>query len=50
VRVIVHLAEVVVAVAVVACLAAIAVEPALAHQVLADPFGTLSEVIGQFLS
>jgi hypothetical protein len=41
-------AEIVVAIAVAACLVAMAMEPALARQVLADPFGTLSEVIGRF--
>lgn len=45
---VVRAAEVVVAVAVAACLLAIAVEPALARQVAADPFGTLSEVLGRF--
>jgi hypothetical protein len=42
-----HVAEAIVAVAVVACLASIAMEPTLARQVLADPFGTLSEVLGR---
>ena len=41
--------EALVAIAVLACLVSIAAEPALAHQVLADPFGTLSEVMGRFL-
>jgi len=48
VRVVVHLAEAIVAAAVVACLLSIAVEPPLARQVLTDPFGTLSEVVGRF--
>jgi hypothetical protein len=48
VRAILFGAEGVVVVAVAACLVAIAVEPALARQVLADPFGTLSEVLGRF--
>jgi hypothetical protein len=42
-----HAAEAIVALAVVACLASIAMEPSLARQVLADPFGTLSEVLGR---
>jgi hypothetical protein len=45
---IVRLAEVVIAVAVAACVISIAVEPSLSSQVVADPFGTLSEVIGRF--
>jgi hypothetical protein len=45
---IVRLAEVVIAVAVAACIISIAVEPSLSSQVMADPFGTLSEVIGRF--
>jgi hypothetical protein len=45
---IVRLAEVVIAVAVAACIISIAVEPSLSSQVVADPFGTLSEVIGRF--
>jgi hypothetical protein len=40
--------EVVVGLAVLACLGAIFCEPALARQVVADPFGTLSEVVGRF--
>jgi len=48
VRAVSHLAEAIVAAAVVACLLSIAVEPPLARQVLSDPFGTLSEVIGRF--
>jgi hypothetical protein len=47
VRVASHAAEAIVALAVVACLASIAMEPSLARQVLADPFGTLSEVLGR---
>lgn len=39
--------EIVIGVAVMACLGSIAVEPSLARQVLADPFGTLSEVMGR---
>jgi hypothetical protein len=39
--------EIVIGVAVMACLGSIAVEPSLARQVLADPFGTLSEVLGR---
>jgi hypothetical protein len=42
-----HVAEAIVALAVVACLASITMEPTLARQVLADPFGTLSEVLGR---
>jgi hypothetical protein len=45
-----HLAEGVLALAAVACLISITVEPTLASQVLADPFGTLSEVMGRFVS
>jgi len=45
---IVRLAEVVIAIAVAACILSIAVEPSLSSQVVADPFGTLSEVIGRF--
>jgi hypothetical protein len=41
-------AEIVVGIAVVACLMSIAMEPSLGRQVLADPFGTLSEVLGRF--
>jgi hypothetical protein len=47
VRLLVHGAEAVVGVAILACLLAILVEPSLARQVVADPFGTLSEVIGR---
>src|SRR5205814_212340 len=47
VRLIVHLSEGVIAAAVAACLIAMAIEPSLARQVLADPFGTLSETIGR---
>jgi hypothetical protein len=47
VRLLSHVAEAVVALAVLACLASIAMEPTLARQVLADPFGTLSEVLGR---
>jgi len=45
-----HLAEGVLALAAAACLISITVEPTLASQVLADPFGTLSEVMGRFVS
>jgi hypothetical protein len=48
VRAIVRLSELVVAAAVAACLVSVAVEPALSRQVAADPFGTLSEVIGRY--
>jgi hypothetical protein len=48
VRGILFASEAVVVVAVAACLLAIAVEPSLARQVVADPFGTLSEVMGRF--
>ena len=47
-QVAVRLADAVVALAVVACLVSIAIEPTLARQVLADPFGALSEVLGRF--
>jgi hypothetical protein len=40
--------EAILTIAVAACLLSIAVEPALASQVLADPFGALSEVLGRF--
>jgi hypothetical protein len=40
--------EAVLVVAVAACLLSIAVEPSLAAQVMADPFGALSEVLGRF--
>jgi hypothetical protein len=40
--------EGVLCVAVGACLLSIAIDPTLAPQVLADPFGTLSEVLGRF--
>jgi hypothetical protein len=50
VRLVTHLAEVVVGIAVLACLISITVEPSLAAQVAADPFGTLSEVIGRLSS
>ncbi len=46
----VRLAEAVIALAVAACIVSIVVEPTLAGQVIADPFGTLSEVIGRFVS
>jgi hypothetical protein len=49
VKAVVYASEAIVAVAVVACLVAIAAEPSLARQVLADPFGALSEVMGRFL-
>jgi hypothetical protein len=48
VQVVLYAAEAVVVIAVAACLVAMLVEPSLARQVLADPFGTLSEVIGRF--
>ena len=48
VRILSHLAEAIVGIAVLACMLSIAMEPSLARQVLADPFGTLSEVIGRF--
>jgi hypothetical protein len=41
-------AEGFVAVAAGACLISVAIDPSLAREVLADPFGTLSEVIGRF--
>jgi hypothetical protein len=44
-----HLAEAVIALAAAACIVSIVVEPTLAGQVLADPFGTLSEVMGRFV-
>jgi hypothetical protein len=47
VRLLVHGAEAIVALAVLACLLSICVEPTLARQVLADPFGTLSEMMGR---
>jgi PII-like signaling protein len=40
--------EVVVGIAALACAGAIFCEPALARQVVADPFGALSEVVGRF--
>jgi hypothetical protein len=40
--------EAVVGLAVAACLISVAMEPSLARQVLADPFGTLSEVMGRW--
>jgi hypothetical protein len=40
--------EFVVGFAVLACLGAVFCEPTLARQVVADPFGTLSEVVGRF--
>lgn len=40
--------EAVLVIAVAACLLSIAIEPSLARQVLADPFGALSEVLGRF--
>jgi len=43
-----HLAEAIVGIAVLACMLSIVMEPSLARQVFADPFGTLSEVIGRF--
>lgn len=47
-RAVVLVAEVIVAVAAGACVLSVAMEPALAAQVLADPFGALSEVIGRW--
>ena len=47
IRLVQHLAEIIIAVAALACLASIACEPSLVWQVLADPFGTLSEVVGR---
>ena len=44
-----HLAEVVIGLSAAACIVSIIVEPTLAGQVLADPFGTLSEVMGRFV-
>ncbi len=41
-------AECFVAVAAGACLISVAIDPSLAREVLADPFGTLSEVMGRF--
>jgi hypothetical protein len=48
VRILVQLADIVIAIAVGACLLSVAVEPGLVRQVIADPFGTLSEVMGRF--
>jgi hypothetical protein len=48
IQLIVRLGEIAVAIAVGACLLAIAFEPSLARQVLADPFGALSEVLGRY--
>jgi hypothetical protein len=45
---VVNAGEAVLAIAVGACLLSIAIEPTLAPQVLADPFGALSEVLGRF--
>ena len=47
VQVLVRGAELIVAAAVLGCLLSICVEPTLARQVLADPFGALSEVLGR---
>jgi hypothetical protein len=49
VRLAMHLAEGVIGLAAAACILSILVEPTLAAQVLADPFGTLSEVLGRLL-
>jgi hypothetical protein len=49
VRLAVHLAEAVIGLAAAACIVSILVEPTLAAQVLADPFGTLSEVLGRLV-
>jgi hypothetical protein len=46
-RLITHAGELVLVLAVLACLLSIALEPSLAAQVIADPLGTLSEVIGR---
>jgi hypothetical protein len=46
-KIVMHASEVIVGLAVAACLVSIVLEPALSRQVLADPFGTLSEVIGR---
>jgi hypothetical protein len=43
-----RLSEATIAIAASACVLAIAFEPSLANQVLADPFGALSEVLGRF--
>jgi hypothetical protein len=48
VRGVLFASEAVVVIAVAACLLAIALEPSLARQVVADPFGALSEVMGRF--
>ena len=48
-KILMHLGEAVIGLAVAACLVSIVVEPSLARQVLADPFGTLSEVLGRGL-
>jgi hypothetical protein len=47
-RIVTTAAEGFVAVAAAACLVSVAIDPSLAREVLADPFGTLSEVIGRF--
>jgi hypothetical protein len=49
VRLVTRLAEVAIAIAAGACLLSIAAEPVLAGEVVTDPFGALSEVIGRYL-
>src|SRR5262245_20274961 len=46
-RIVTTLAEGFVAVAASACLISVAIDPSLAREVLADPFGTLAEVMGR---
>lgn len=50
VRSVTHFAEGAICIAVVACLVSVSVEPSLGQQVLADPFGALSEVVGRLTS
>jgi len=45
VQAVLYASEAIVAIAAMACVVAMLIEPSLARQVLADPFGTLSEVI-----
>jgi len=47
-RIVSHAAEAFVALAAGACLISVVIDPSLAREVLADPFGTLSEVMGRF--
>ncbi len=47
-RIVTTVAEGFVVVAAGACLISVAIDPSLAREVLADPFGTLSEVMGRF--